>query len=400
MIISRGRAFIDVFPKATSLHITSPVSPRDGDIFSYLSRPDLRVIVCQLGYNPRNLAFAASLTEAVYAARASIQSLMISLNGPTPSNSVTLDHLLQGISASTNLQSLSLTALGPIPPDFLRALGRLPILRDLKIEGLLDGPDFGSRNDGAFPSLDTLAVEGDLRSLFALLSHAAGASLTVLRLNITQDHPGVGSLAAITRCINLRELELIVEDMELRWEDLQPILRCRSLQVVEVNCWLSALGVDDTTVAKMARAWSQLRKLKWRESWDRIDVGETLPVTLRGLEVFATHCPHLEHLEIAVDARPAVIPDGALTSSTLKPLLSLTKVNLGLSVAGSWDHLTDLTRTIDDLWPNLQTGTVRWKEEGLGRTFWLEEEELWDCVWRHLGERQHARKVVEAVYRP
>lgn len=111
-------------------------------------------------------------------------------------------------------------------------------------------------------------------------------------------------------------------------------------------------------MVEIASTWPQLRVLEWRENWDDIDAGVAPLVTLHGLEAFAVRSPYLEELEISVDARPRIARDGTHALSHLKPLLSVTIVDLCLSLAGSSNHAIHMACTVEEVWTNVDAGSV------------------------------------------
>ncbi|KZT19949.1 hypothetical protein NEOLEDRAFT_1151672 [Neolentinus lepideus HHB14362 ss-1] len=139
------------------------------------------------------------------------------------------------------------------------------------------------------------------------------------------------------------ETDIVLEAHSL----LPPLLQCRKLQkvnIVLVEDEMPPIRIDDDDLLLMAQAWPCLTDLCLLYNID----SSKMP-TIRGLGVFATHCPHLLALDIKVDPNiPFPDPDEL-------PISEHTLQNLDLDGPKPKD-LVEVAQWIYTLFPSLESG--------------------------------------------
>ncbi|KAI5885873.1 uncharacterized protein SCHCODRAFT_02642694 [Schizophyllum commune H4-8] len=147
-------------------------------------------------------------------------------------------------------------------------------------------------------SLISLNVEGvlkadDIRTFSAYMRRYCGIELLetfAVRSTLDLMHGG--------RLISVRPLVL---------DDIQMLLSFTNL--ADVHIQFCDVRLRDADIDCIARAWPRLRRMCLYPS--RMNLAERPVCTLNSLLSFAEHCPHLEELQVLVDATAIVVPDKA-----------------------------------------------------------------------------------------
>ncbi|KAJ7612720.1 hypothetical protein FB45DRAFT_302910 [Roridomyces roridus] len=209
-------------------------------------------------------------------------------------------------------------------------LSRCGELRHLQ---LCDNPSAlpSNENGAAFPALETLYLDGEVKAPTRFLEWADGISI----VDFTEECPPwttadeVHALfSAVPTGISHFSLKHFAFDDHydsfdaanvhvhlIRSSSLRRLFCFTNLTSVSI---LSAVGVDmdDTTATDMARSWPHIQRLELQSFYGT----PVPPATLQCLQAFAKYCPHLTKLCMSFDA--TVIPDshGDLSLESLEHL--------------------------------------------------------------------------------
>ncbi|KAG8880617.1 hypothetical protein FRB97_000665 [Tulasnella sp. 331] len=293
--------------------------------------------------------------------------------------------LASTIRTQKNLQCLSLH-LPNVSTDLLQAIGQSKRLKEVALNCLRESVPQVAHGP-PLSTVERLDIQGEAVPCSAILQDISAATLTALRLVVSTTHIDVAAFHLISQLSNLREINLCIHTQVL-WEFFKPALSCSQLLEVDFMSTYIVLDADGSRVEEMARSWPALRKLDFGL------VGRGGPqVTLMDLQCFATHCPRLNSLAIAVDVMPEGLPR---ENSRLVSLPSLKEVELKLSRSGNVEYASKVAFVIDDMWPNLEIGTTGWAVWGVFRTGRLPiEYDTWGKIWGVVSRRHEERGIAK-----
>lgn len=168
-----------------------------------------------------------------------------------------------------------------------------------------------------------------------------------LRLETTSSIGGFFSVVAAV-CPSIEVLTLWVDNAITRnfgpisFSSIEPLLACRSLKSFSFEA-PSLLDLDDTQAAAMGLNWPRLEKLHLNPlSFPQ--PGESIRMTLAGLNVFAKHCQELKYLAVCIQVSPSDIPPLKACGSFSKlETLVMGVRNANYDVEKVALYLTDIT---------------------------------------------------------
>lgn len=241
-----------------------------------------------------------------------------------------------------------------------------------------------------FPSLQSLEVQAGVYDISNILKSVESKLLT---LSVVVDPPpaetNLGtSLADVGRFSSLSAISIKFPHIRGTWDSFKPLLTLPLLEEINLTGDDIARTIGDPQLRDMAQAWPLLRSLividchlrrTQLQTSRRLGMGGEYPpaATLLGLSVFATNCPGLEELVIAIDAR-AVPKDIAL--------LAIGHKVETIRFPDSWadKRVLEVARFIAKVWPN-----HRYPDPGLcacnGRLD-VGRDERWEVIWRTASE--------------
>ncbi|KAG6908988.1 hypothetical protein DXG01_002477 [Tephrocybe rancida] len=266
-------------------------------------------------------------------------------------------------SRMSQLEDLFLIGKGNWDPSFLTSLSSLQYLHTLKFEiddsvatytpsrGRTPPPSF-------FSSLRILEVFGQPWQTTASLSIFPAHPLRHLVLSTPHQRAspelGIWALAAqdiASKFRSLQHLELLctVWDGALTppalpdFAILEPLLELKGLELVRLE--FPCLFFSDSEFEKTAAAWPNLRSLQLSGS-------SGIPnATIASLQSFAVHCPSLQSLSVAFDARKVPAPGAASAAAPV----SFSKLESFAVQDSPIDTILSIGRHLDRLFPSLHT---------------------------------------------
>ena len=176
------------------------------------------------------------------------------------------------------------------------------------------------RAPGSFASLTALSLtflhnfdfDSIPRFLRSILS-----PLTSFRLALGANSPNVDltneTIACLPRFQALRILEFIEWDQSFtdiqrsRSYRMDPLFDLLNLEELTIHCGGFALQVVDANIQTFGKSWPNLRAFTYLQSVSR--VMNPAGLTLKALELFASHLPNLEYLVLDLDARTPLLLD-------------------------------------------------------------------------------------------
>ncbi|KAJ6463428.1 hypothetical protein C8R45DRAFT_1025676 [Mycena sanguinolenta] len=234
---------------------------------------------------------------------------------------------------------------------------------------------------GSFPRLRDISVNHiDAVSAIELLSSAAVLDMVKIDLWLAPTSPQVAELVRTLKSVasstSLKTLSLSLlpaDDMPadvMEAQTLRELSFFSGLKSVHIE-WFFGPDLDDRTLEFLTTSWTQLTNLQL------VQRGTDTNLTLKSLLPLARNCPHLQHLDLKVDARevpelPRVAPQRTLNSMDVasSPIQSATKV----------------ARYISGIFPDV--------EHVWSSTEFPERRQLWNQVLEQLPEFVALRKEV------
>ncbi|KII88738.1 hypothetical protein PLICRDRAFT_54566 [Plicaturopsis crispa FD-325 SS-3] len=185
------------------------------------------------------------------------------------------------------------------------------------------------------------------------------------------------SLAELHVTDKILSLEITrVHDYGLDFATLKPLLSFSRLHTLELDpAGGFDLGNDD--LASMARAWPMLTKLSLSAAFGAAGWKVPSRITLAGLLPLLQNCPHLETLDIVIDAR--ILPPSE-TRLDVGHHGSVRSLFLGNSFINT---PTRVALLMADLFPNVQGAIMAWWD--MYMEYWLEDEMLYRSASDYAG---------------
>ncbi|KAJ7053463.1 hypothetical protein C8F01DRAFT_1235675 [Mycena amicta] len=198
-------------------------------------------------------------------------------------------------------------------------VARLPRLRRLSLElhRPLDLPPFSLSQPPFGVLRDLILTSGNIVALTELLGHLTSVPLRSLELSLWMNSAVTATAVhqlflVLVSAVNSHSLEQFIlqfatvyyasafrpndETHRIPGETIGILSAFTQLRVVIINT-LQAMTLDDESMLKVARAWSQLRYL----SVSHVASPTTAMISLRSLDYLARHCPKLGIIELGID---------------------------------------------------------------------------------------------------
>lgn len=395
-----------IFPRLESLSLLiseADFSPRNYDIFPVLFSPTITTLRLYFWMSPETgMDVESHVCALVYmlqmAQSLSLEGLGVEANyeelSSSPRVTAALVALIDQQPKLTHLRVCDLIDRFDGP---FREAGRLQNLQMLEL-GMTEW--FPYTNEAipsdpilrpvlGFPSLQTLGVQAGIDDIPNILQSIE--SRLLLTLSVVIDPPtaetNLGtSLVDVGRFSSLSDISIKFPHIRGTWESFKPLLALPLLEEVELTGDDLARTIGDPQIRDMAQAWPLLRSLivvdchlRRTRTRRRLGMGGEYPpaATLLGLSTFATNCPGLKELVIAIDAR-AVPKDIAL--------LAVGQKVESLRFPDSWadERVLEVAKFIAKVWPN-----HRYPALGIcncdGRVD-VGRDERWEAIWRKASE--------------
>ncbi|KAG8983269.1 hypothetical protein FRB90_006162 [Tulasnella sp. 427] len=252
------------------------------------------------------------------------------------------------LSTAPHLDGFELSARD-LPHATIRSASEVPDLRTASFSGFPNAePSDPSPLPFPFPYLEELRFSGTRAGLDVALRQISApqlGSLTIaIRLGNVTSNNILGALEDSQRFPALTTL--VFHNYRLSPGDLDTVVTLKNLKVLRLHlCWTGPTSTfwPAWVVRKLAQSLHELEVLVLG---DGCGFPADVAISLPELECLAKHCPKLERLFVATDARGMDTFDQPLV-----PHPTLWKVGLGHSEIDQ--HETEIGRVIYQLWPNL-----------------------------------------------